>query len=211
MTEASLPIALWNVERQSLEDAELHFAISNVQLDDWQTKWIPALIRSVMRVQTTAIVRPQWPQSHRWDWRAKAEALKGMLAYRGFSIVCAGVTQGMMIVDTTTKRGRLDEQQGKNLVYVNFVENAPWNRKELVDVPRYRGVGSILIGAAMALSKEEEFKGRIGLHSLPQANGFYANHCGMTDLGPDPAYLGMRYFETLPQQADEFLARGQQP
>ena len=107
-----------------------------------------------------------------------------MLANPGFSIVCDGLTQGMMIVDTVKHRGRLDGQRGQHLVYVEFVENAPWNRAELFDPPRYRGVGSILIRAAVALSEELEFHGRIGLHSLPQANGFYANTCGMTDLGP---------------------------
>ena len=42
----------------------------------------------------------------------------------------------------------------------------------------------------MGLSEELEFHGRIGLHSLPQADGFYANTCGMTDLGADPAHQG---------------------
>jgi hypothetical protein len=134
-----------------------------------------------------------------------------MLAQPGYSIVCDGVTQGMMIVDTTTKRCRVDSQKGKNLVCVEYVENAPWNRKELLfDPPRYRGIGSILVRAAIELSREEEFKGRIGLHSLPQANSFYANTCGMTDLGvdPDPRYAPMRYFEMTPEQAEAFIERG---
>ena len=94
-------------------------------------------------------------------------------------------------------------------MYVEFVENAPWNRAELFDPPRYRGVGSILIRAAVALSEELEFHGRIGLHSLPQANGFYANTCGMTDLGADPEHDGLRYFEITPEQARAFIAKGE--
>ena len=81
---------------------------------------------------------------------------------------------------------------------MEFVENAPWNRPELFDPPRYRGVGSILIRAAVALSEDLEFHGRIGLHSLPQSNGFYANTCGMTDLGVAPDYEGLRYLEMTP-------------
>lgn len=99
-------------------------------------------------------------------------------------------------------------QKGKDLVYVEYVENAPWNRPELADPPLYRGIGSILIRAAIALSIEEEFKGRIGLHALPQSNGFYANTCGMTDLGIDASYHGLRYFEMTPEQAESFIAKG---
>ena len=114
----------------------------------------------------------------------------------------------MMIVDTVKKRCRLDSQKGQHLVYVKFVETAPWNRGELFDPPRYRGIGSILIRAAVTLSEDSEFHGRIGLHSLPQANGFYANTCGMTDLGADPNYQGLRYFEMTPEQARAFVAKG---
>jgi hypothetical protein len=71
-----------------------------------------------------------------------------------------------------------------------------------------RGVGSVLIGTAIELSKELEFKGRIGLHSLPQANGFYANFCGMTDMGPDSANHDLRYFEMTPEQAEAFIEKG---
>ena len=127
--------------------------------------------------------------------------------------MCAGVTQGMMLLDTTTERCRIETQRGKNLVYVKLVENAPWNRRELFSPPRYRGVGSTLVRAAVALSQYEEFRGRIGLHSLPQANSFYANTCGMTDLGidPDPVHQGLRYFEMTPEQAEAFIGKGDQP
>lgn len=69
------------------------------------------------------------------------------------------------------------------------------------------GVGSILMHAIVELSKEQEFKGRVGLHSLPQANSFYANTCGMTDLEIDPAKEGLHYFEMTPEQAEAFIAK----
>ena len=64
-----------------------------------------------------------------------------------------------------------------------------------------------LIIAAIAFSRSNEFKGRIGLHSLPQANQFYTVTCGMTDLGPDPKYHNLRYFEMTPDQATTFVER----
>ena len=201
-------IHLFNVARGESEPAELWDAITEQQLADWEGAWVPELLKAVQRLSRAGVERKHLPQSRRWNWRKKVVALQGMLAYPGFSIVCDGLTQGMMIVDTVKKRCRLDSQKGQHLVYVKFVETAPWNRGELFDPPRYRGIGSILIRAAVTLSEDSEFHGRIGLHSLPQANGFYANTCGMTDLGADPNYQGLRYFEMTPEQARAFVAKG---
>ena len=44
----------------------------------------------------------------------------------------------------------------------------------------------------------------MALHSLPQAERYYRDVCGMTDLGPDPAYDNLRYFEMTAEQAAEF-------
>lgn len=89
-------------------------------------------------------------------------------------------------------------------MYLDYLEVAPWNRPEFGAAPRLRGVGSALITAAVALSDEEGFKGRLGLHSLPQADAFYRK-IGMTDLGQDPAYQNLRYFEMTVEQARAFL------
>jgi hypothetical protein len=211
MTVTVSPIFLLAVATGKSEPAELLDAITEKQPADWEAEWLPKLFEAVQRLHRVGIERAHWPQSRHWDWRRKAAALQGMLANPGFSIVCGGVTQGMMLVDVVTKRCRIKDQVGKNLVYVSFVENAPWNRPELFNPPQYRGVGSVLMRAAVQLSKEQEFKGRLGLHSLPQANGFYANTCGMTDLGPDADYQGLRYFELTPEQAEAFIEKGGKP
>lgn len=201
-------VHLFNVARGETEPAELWDAIAEPQLADWEGEWVPELFKAVQRLKRAGVDRKQWPQSRHWNWRRKVEALQGMLAYPSFSVVCDGLTQGMMVVDTVKKRCRIDSQKGQHLVYVEFVETAPWNRGELFNPPRYRGIGSILIRAAVALSEDLEFHGRIGLHSLPQANGFYANTCAMTDLGTDPGYKDLRYFEMTPEQARAFVAKG---
>ena len=208
MTPAVTEVHLFNVARGEPETAELWHAITEQQLADWEGEWVPELFKAIQRLRRGGFERRHWPQSRHWDWRRKATVLQGMLANPGFGIVCDGLTQGMMIVDIVKHRGRLDDQRGQHLVYVEFVENAPWNRAELFNPPRYRGVGSILIRAAVALSEELEFHGRIGLHSLPQANGFYANTCGMTNLGADRDHEGLRYFEMTTDQARAFIAKG---
>jgi hypothetical protein len=208
------PVFLLDVERGTAESAELWDAITEQQLADWEAEWVPELFKAMQKMRRLNVPRRFWPQSRHWDWRKKTQALQGMLAHPGFSIMCRGMTQGMMIVDTVTKRCRLPTQKGKDLVYVEYLENAPWNRKELLfDPPRYRGVGTILMRGAIELSRSEGFKGRVGLHSLPQSNSFYANTCGMTDLGADsdPNYSPMHYFEMTPEQSEVFIARGTKP
>ena len=209
MTVAVSEVHLFSVARGEPEAAELWDAITERQLADWEAEWMPALFDAMRRLKRAGVERRQWPQSRHWDWRRKAKALEGMLANPGFSIVCDGVTQGMMVVDTAKHRCRIDGQKGQHLVCVEFVENAPWNRADLYTPPRYRGVGSILIRAAVALSEDLEFHGRIGLHSLPQANSFYTDTCGMTDLGTDRDCQGLRYFEMTPEQARSFVKKGE--
>lgn len=211
MTITVSPVYLFNAVTNEAEPAELWDGITEKQLGDWEGEWLPELFKSVQKLHRAGIERRHWPQSRHWNWRRKTEALQGMLAQPGFSIVCNGMTQGMMILDTVMKRCRSEGQKGKEIVYVDFVENAPWNRPELHEPALYRGVGSIMIRSAIALSEELEFKGRIGLHSLPQANSFYANTCGMSDLGMDADYQNLRYFEMTPEQAEAFIAKGTQP
>ncbi len=211
MTAAISVVHLFNVAHGESEAAELSDAITERHLADWEGEWMPALFNAIRRLKRTGVPPREWPQSSHWNWRRKVNALHGILARPGFSIVCNGMTQGLMMVDTATHRCRVESQNGKHLVYVEYVENAPWNRPELFDPPRFRGVGSILIRAAVALSEELEFRGRIGLHSLPQADSFYANTCGMTDLGTDLDYEGLRYFEMTPKQARAFVTRGRLP
>lgn len=90
------------------------------------------------------------------------------------------------------------------------VGNVSSSRKELFDPPRYRGAGTDVTGAVIALSEDLESHGGIGLHSLPQANGDRADTCGMTDLWADPDDESLRYFETMPEQARASIcARGE--
>jgi hypothetical protein len=214
MSVAITPVALLKLEQGQPDAAELWHAITEQQLADWESEWMPELFGALQRLKRAGVPRQQWPQSAHWDWRKKTSAIEGLLSNQGFSIVCDGVTQGMMIVETVSSRCRIESQKNLPLVYVEYVENAPWNRPELMNpMPRYRGIGSILIRAAIELSKQEEFKGRIGLHSLPQADSFYATTCGMTDLGIEsgPPYAPMRYFEMTSDQAEAFIKKGQKP
>lgn len=202
MVEVSTIYLLDAASDQSIA-AELRDAIEQPQLDDWENSWRPALDAVLIELVRQGVHRSQWPQSWHWDWKKKMARVQGLLAFQGFSVVAQGVTQGLMQVDLT-KSAREASQAGKPLVYVEYLEVAPWNRPELGSTPRLRGVGSALLVTAVELSVAEGFKGRIGLHSLPQADAFYRK-IGMTDLGPDPQYQDLKYFEMTAEQARAFL------
>jgi hypothetical protein len=200
------PVYLLDVATNSAATAEVRDAIEEAQLADWEKLWKPSLDEAIARLRKEGVPQSKWPQSRHWDWRDKLLEIQQLIAKQCFCVVCEGRTQGMMAVNLT-KNGRVKEQRGKPLVYVEYLENAPWNRPELFSPPKFRGVGSILMRAAIECSHQEEFKGRIGLHSLPQADRFYREKCGMTDLGPDPSYQDLRYFEWTQEQAQAFVER----
>ena len=203
MTVEVSTIYLLDVASGDSVEGELRDAIEDGQLIDWQMKWQPVLMAVLRELARRGVPSGQWPQSWHWDWRQKAARVQGLLAFRSFSIVALGETQGLAQVDLT-KSAREGSQAGKSIVYLDYLEVAPWNRPDLGQRPRLRGVGTALLSAVVALSEEEGFKGRIGLHSLPQADAFY-RRCGMTDLGPDSTYQNLRYFEMTAEQAYAFL------
>jgi hypothetical protein len=202
-------IHLLDLASGNLVEARLHDRIEDHNLNDWETKWRPVIEATVKRLADQKVPASQWPQSAHWDWRQKIEDMKGLLSGASFCIECEAVTQGMMALNVAKGRARIEQQKGQHLVHVEYLEAAPWNRSEHVAKPRFRGVGSILMYAAIALSQSEGFKGRIGLHALPQSHVFYADKCGMTDLGPDPKYQDLHYFEMTVEQAERYL-RGEE-
>lgn len=136
-----------------------------------------------------------------WDWRNKALAVEAGIS-RLIAIECEGDYQGVMAVLSGLRPSRLVSGL---VVYVEYVETAPWNLKGLSVPPRFEGVGSALLAEAVRISMEGESAGAIGLHSLAQAERFY-ERCGMTRLGPDPDYYELPYYEFTQASAGQFLS-----
>jgi hypothetical protein len=111
--------------------------------------------------------------------------------------------QGMMAVLRTPRHSHASR---KDVVYVDYLESAPWNLKISTNQPRFLGVGTVLIAEAIHLSLEMGLEGRVGLHSLPQAETFYKGRCRMSKFGADPSYSDLTYFEYTGQQAIEWMA-----
>lgn len=170
-----------------------------------EVRWRPYIENKEKQLAQDRVPHENWPQHLHWDWTRKYKKTRKLLAYRWLGIECAEEMQGLMLLDTATVTGRLPDQQGRPLVYVHYVATAPWNSPEVTHSPKYGWIGRVFIAAAIQISRAEGYKGRLGLHALPQSETYYREICGMTDWGKDPSKENLRYFEMTPQQAENFL------
>jgi len=146
------------------------------------------------------------PEHVHWNWAVKVLQFNSAV-HCLVGIEAAGEIQGLMWIWLSGRSAWLPPAAGETLVYVDYLETAPWNTLAHPQPPRFKGVGTGLLQAAIYRSQQEGFDGRIGLHTLPQSEGFYANRCGMQNLGTDSAYQNLTYFEFTAAAAAHFLTR----
>jgi GNAT superfamily N-acetyltransferase len=200
----------WLKDRRTGQEvqATLWQSIDDRHVEDFAQKWKPIFEarKAELRLQgdlTLEIAGEHNLQDAHWEWARKVEQRRDGLAWTSFAVEAQDVTQGLMFV-------RMDafacepSQRHKPIVDIDLLATAPWNRFRLVAEPQFKGIGRLLLAAAVSLSIHEEFNGRISLHALPQAESWYRDVCGMTDLGIDGT--GMRYFEMTEAQAKAFVS-----
>lgn len=203
-TEAIQIVRYGTTAQPPFAEAILHLQCHPLQLVEAEAAWGPVRRASVRQLFLGGFPPEKIPAHWHWDWSRKQSALK-LLAHRCFGIECENQMQGLMLVTNVGHYSRLRPDQGKPLVYVDYLESAPWNVKPLTTKPRFCGIGTRLFEAAVRYSIEEGYHGRIGLHSLPQSELFYSDTCGMTLLEPDLDAHGLRYLELTREQATAFL------
>jgi len=191
------------------ELAQIYRNIDDNHLDDFADQWLPLIRSRYADFGSLTAAADGNVQDARWMWDQIVMGSENRLDVETYAVECGGVTQGLMKV-ITTYRARSASQLHLDLVYIDRLASAPWNRTRFTSRPKYRGVGELLFGTAISLSADLEFKGRVGLHSLPSSESWYRDVCGMTDLGPDPAAEGLHYFEITEDAADAFI-KGRQP
>jgi len=195
----SRPTRLLHREKNLVVEATLFEEVARDTLIQVHIDWQPVRLEGVKRAITKG---GKVPEHWHWDWSQKADRLR-LLAYRCFGIECEGQMQGLMMVSTIGRRSRMANQASKPVLYIEYIESAPWNLADIVQRPRFSGVGIALLEAAIQFSDGEGFGGRLGLHSLPQSEPFYRRF--MSDLGIDKNKEGLRYFEMTAEQARAFL------
>ena len=186
--------------------AMLFEGLTPANIDFHEKRWRPVLEEARKKAAEWRAkgVQVIGPEDAHWDWKAKFDrSQRKPLVYRDYAIEYAGSTEGMMQLNLATQRSRIE--QGKPLVYVEFVQTAPWNRPTIVRQPRFRRVGTLLIMEAVGVSTLEGFGGRIGLHALPSAVDFYRK-MSMRSFGQDASHQNLEYFELSGQDAVNFLA-----
>jgi hypothetical protein len=155
--------------------------------------------------------RAGWPQSIHWSWARKAATvaptrLEAFGDVRLFGIEAAGEWQALLYGLSEGYETRLGTMN-RPLVYIDFIEVAPWNWDivPLQKIGRYRGAGVQLMELAIRWSQGLGYGGRVGLYALDQAKPFYEHRCGMENLGPDAGYHNLSYFELTEAKAKTFL------
>ena len=141
------------------------------------------------------------PDSH-WDWSKKHHAMR-QASHRIVAILNDVSVESLMRIDLS-KASRLESQGYVPVLYVDYLAVAPWNRAPIQNPVRFKGLGKLMLAVAVAVSRAEGMEGRCALHSLRQSEGFY-RRLGMTDLGPDAAAQGLRYFEFSVASANTLL------
>ena len=155
-------IQLLQVQDQQVVDAILT-EVTDQHLEDARTLWEPILEGSSQ-------------DDEYWNWVGKSRRSKFLPGDELYAIECEGITQGLIMLDVLKKRCLIESQLRRRLVYISALATAPWNRPAITNPPTYKGVGGNLVDFAIARSHELGYQGRIGLHALPGALGFYRTH-----------------------------------
>jgi hypothetical protein len=187
-------------------EALLHPDLTRIQLIDVEIEWAPERLRLLKRRLEQGEAPHELPQHAHWNWAAKALEYGELPSYRCLGIEAESKMQGLIMVSLSgANLARLPPDIDRPLVYVEFLETAPWNAGDHPTLPSFKGVGRALLKVIVLLSDELGFVGRIGLHSLSQSTAFYSQVCGMSSLGPDPSADDYEYFELTALQAEQMI------
>ena len=138
-----------------------------------------------------------------WDWAFKQRAATSYSNYECYAIEAAERTQGLMMIETQWHYSVI--AAGHPLVYIEALSVAPWNRARGQGLPRFKRVGTSLLEFSRARSEALGYGGRVGLHALLGAEGFYDSRNMMRfEPEPDPFIdddeSPLAYFEYPPRR-----------
>lgn len=211
-------VEILNLHSGKAEDALLYDVINEKHIQDFENLWQPILKNKANEIRDRHTnsgnlnkmaylveLGEYGIQDWHWNWRELCKSIDGQLIYRTFAIECQKTLQGFMLTNLGVPC-KMHQQKNMPMVYIERLTVAPWNRIQLEKNINYKYIGKVLIAVAISSSIEEDFEGRIGLHSLPQAHEYYEKKVGMTNLGPDRSHEDLSYYEMTPEQAKQFLS-----
>ena len=188
--------------------ATLIDGVTEVEARSTDEIWRPALEKFLNHAAELNVPVNEWPEHSQWTWESKVR--DSTASSRFYGIECEEQMQGLLAL-REGELSRIVTSARLPIVYIDYLSTAPWNYEMFLsrigERSRFRGCGTILMAVAVTLSQELGYNGRVGLHSLVEAEGFYSHVCRMTNMGIDMGRGGFRYFEMTPGQANDFMQR----
>lgn len=141
---------------------------------------------------------------HHWEWRKLVGEHRNNATWDALGIQRSdGSVEGAILYRIDAKS---QIEKGKGSVYVDRIATAPQNRPWLSDPPKYKGIGSVLLLAAVRHSYLLGLEGRVWLSSLPseKTRAFYEAK-GFNVIFEEPD--GMIDFELPAAAAQEWLKK----
>lgn len=164
-------VNLFQVSTGQFVEATLR-GLSQHHVDDFERHWKAALVEMSQ-------------EDKFWDWAFKKRAALSYGNYECYAIEAEERTQGLMMVETQWHFSAITD--GQPLVYIEALSVAPWNRSLRQGSPQFKRVGTELLEFSRERSEALGYRGRVGLHSLPGAEGFYESRNMMQiEAEPDP-------------------------
>jgi hypothetical protein len=114
---------LWERNSDQIISAELLPEMTLEQVVQAGEHWERLRVRARARLRRK---RLPVPEHDRWDWDEKSHGLR-FTAYRCLGVRHEGEVQGLMMISTLAVEGRLPIHRGKPVLYVKYIESAPWN------------------------------------------------------------------------------------
>jgi hypothetical protein len=136
-----------------------------------------------------------------WDWSAKSLHSKSD-GYEWFYLYANQEPQGACLIF----QPRDSALESSKIFYVKFVAVAPWNRDCSIREKLYKGVGTTLLLSALKVAVDTlGLTPGFSLHSLPQAEGYYAKLKMIRVATEDEGSLA--YFELPSVEAIEMVGK----
>jgi hypothetical protein len=205
-----VPVQILELSTGAFVGAELTDEVTMDHFIETQRDWRPMVVDATRSMVLRDVDPKLQPRHWHWNWENKEVQLK-QFGVSFYGIEYGGQLQGLMKVDLAKHAARIPTQTGEGLAYIDYLEVAPWNIREIASElgreQRFGVVGANLYAAAVLLSLEAGFEGRVGLHSLPhpKTEQFYQKTCRMLPLERDKAKEDLLYLETTPELAELFL------
>jgi len=197
------PAFILDASKNDPIEVELHDDLTIDALLDIEDQWTPARNELRSKLKKLEVARDQWPQSLHWDWARKSVGLafRGASNFRVMGLRRQTFWQAAMLTVSTGYVSQLLPHAGKPLVYLEYLEVAPWNwTVDKLQVRKFKAIGPLLFRAAVEESYALGWEGRLGLHALPQASAFYQS-LGARFVKNDPSKQNLPYYELSAKEA----------